>query len=86
MLLRNLEWLASSLGDVLVFYMCLLPPPPPPPSEEEIGTMQLELDKYGINMPSFGKIGGILANEVRMCVRMCSIIPHMCMVIGVRVK
>ena len=26
--------------------------------------MQLELDKYGINMPSFGKIGGILANEV----------------------
>ena len=33
-------------------------------SEEEISTMQLELDKYGINMPSFGKIGGILANQV----------------------
>ena len=33
-------------------------------SEEEISTMKLELDKYGINMPSFGKIGGILANEV----------------------
>ena len=26
--------------------------------------MQMELDKYGIHMPSFGKIGGILANEV----------------------
>ena len=26
--------------------------------------MQTELDKYGIHMPSFGKIGGILANEV----------------------
>lgn len=26
--------------------------------------MRRELDKYGINMPSFGKIGGILANEV----------------------
>ena len=33
-------------------------------AEEEISTMQLELEKYGINMPSFGKIGGILANEV----------------------
>ena len=33
-------------------------------SEEEISAMKRELDKYGINMPSFGKIGGILANEV----------------------
>jgi hypothetical protein len=33
-------------------------------SEEEISTMKLELEKYGINMPSFGKIGGILANEM----------------------
>jgi len=33
-------------------------------AEEEISTMQKELEKYGINMPSFGKIGGILANEV----------------------
>lgn len=32
--------------------------------EEEISAMKLELDKYGITMPSFGKIGGILANEV----------------------
>ena len=36
------------------------------PSEEEISAMKKELDKYGINMPSFGKIGGILANEVML--------------------
>ena len=29
--------------------------------------MKLALEKYGINLPSFGKIGGILANEV-LCV------------------
>ena len=30
--------------------------------------MKSELDKYGITMPSFGKIGGILASEVsRSC-------------------
>ena len=33
-------------------------------TEEEISAMKKELDKYGIQMPSFGKIGGILANEV----------------------
>lgn len=33
-------------------------------SEEEISAMKTELDKYGIQMPHFGKIGGILANEV----------------------
>ncbi|XP_038071617.1 ras GTPase-activating-like protein IQGAP1 isoform X2 [Patiria miniata] len=33
-------------------------------TEEEISAMQQELDKYGINMPAFGKIGGILANEL----------------------
>lgn len=27
--------------------------------------MKKELDKYGIQMPAFGKIGGILASEVR---------------------
>ncbi len=27
--------------------------------------MQQELDKYGIQMPAFGKIGGILAEEVK---------------------
>lgn len=32
--------------------------------EEEISAMKSELEKYGIQMPSFGKIGGILANEV----------------------
>ncbi|XP_028834928.1 ras GTPase-activating-like protein IQGAP3 [Denticeps clupeoides] len=33
-------------------------------TEEEINNMKLELDKYGIQMPSFSKIGGILANEL----------------------
>lgn len=33
-------------------------------SEEEINNMKLELDKYGIQMPAFNKIGGILANEL----------------------
>ena len=28
--------------------------------------MKLALEKYGINLPSFGKIGGILANEVNL--------------------
>ena len=27
--------------------------------------MRKELEKYGIQMPAFSKIGGILANEVR---------------------
>ncbi|KAK0155559.1 Ras GTPase-activating-like protein IQGAP1 [Merluccius polli] len=33
-------------------------------TEEEIDNMKLELDKYGIQMPSFSKIGGLLANEL----------------------
>ena len=33
-------------------------------TEEEISAMKLALEKYGISLPSFGKIGGILANEV----------------------
>lgn len=33
-------------------------------SEEEINNMKMELDKYGIQMPAFNKIGGILANEL----------------------
>uniref|UniRef100_W5K300 IQ motif containing GTPase activating protein 3 n=1 Tax=Astyanax mexicanus TaxID=7994 RepID=W5K300_ASTMX len=33
-------------------------------TEEEINNMKRELDKYGIQMPAFGKIGGILANEL----------------------
>lgn len=32
--------------------------------EEEINNMRKELEKYGIQMPSFNKIGGILANEL----------------------
>uniref|UniRef100_A0A3B3CUN6 IQ motif containing GTPase activating protein 3 n=1 Tax=Oryzias melastigma TaxID=30732 RepID=A0A3B3CUN6_ORYME len=31
---------------------------------EEINNMKLELDKYGIQMPAFNKIGGILTNEL----------------------
>ncbi len=33
-------------------------------SEEEINNMKIELEKYNIQMPAFGKIGGILANEL----------------------
>uniref|UniRef100_UPI003AB01964 ras GTPase-activating-like protein IQGAP3 n=1 Tax=Centroberyx gerrardi TaxID=166262 RepID=UPI003AB01964 len=33
-------------------------------TEEEINNMKLELGKYGIQMPAFNKIGGILANEL----------------------
>ena len=34
-------------------------------TEEEISAMRKELEKYGIQMPAFSKIGGILTNEVR---------------------
>ncbi|XP_037640441.1 ras GTPase-activating-like protein IQGAP3 isoform X2 [Sebastes umbrosus] len=33
-------------------------------TEEEINNMKSELDKYGIQLPAFNKIGGILANEL----------------------
>ncbi|KAM6936029.1 ras GTPase-activating-like protein IQGAP3 [Lycodopsis pacificus] len=33
-------------------------------TEEEINNMKSELDKYGIQMPAFNKIGGLLANEL----------------------
>lgn len=33
-------------------------------TEEEISAMKQELEKYGIQMPAFSKIGGILANEM----------------------
>lgn len=33
-------------------------------AEEEINNMKSELEKYGIQMPAFSKIGGILANEL----------------------
>eukprot|EP00061_Rhincodon_typus_P013187 g39404.t1 len=32
--------------------------------KEEINNMKTELEKYGIQMPAFSKIGGILANEL----------------------
>jgi hypothetical protein len=34
-------------------------------TEEEISEMAKALEKYGIQMPSFGKIGGILASEIQ---------------------
>lgn len=33
-------------------------------TEEEISNMRRELEKYGLHMPAFNKIGGILANEL----------------------
>ncbi|KAJ7307571.1 hypothetical protein JRQ81_009597 [Phrynocephalus forsythii] len=33
-------------------------------TEEEINHMKRELEKYGLHLPSFSKIGGILANEL----------------------
>uniref|UniRef100_A0A8D0KT81 Calponin-homology (CH) domain-containing protein n=1 Tax=Strix occidentalis caurina TaxID=311401 RepID=A0A8D0KT81_STROC len=33
-------------------------------TEEEIDNMQRELEKYGLQLPTFSKIGGILANEL----------------------
>ena len=44
-------------------------------TEEEISTMRRELDKYGITMPSFGKIGGILTSEVCYMLPMLTV-PH----------
>jgi len=42
---------------ILALHVC-------PHSEEEIDNMKSELEKYGIQMPAFSKIGGILANEL----------------------
>ncbi|XP_078527152.1 ras GTPase-activating-like protein IQGAP3 isoform X1 [Lissotriton helveticus] len=33
-------------------------------TEEEVNNMKSELEKYGLQMPAFSKIGGILANEL----------------------
>lgn len=33
-------------------------------AEEEISKMAKALEKYGIQMPCFGKVGSILANEM----------------------
>ncbi|XP_025899040.1 ras GTPase-activating-like protein IQGAP3 [Nothoprocta perdicaria] len=33
-------------------------------TEEEINNMRRELEKYGLQLPSFSKIGGLLANEL----------------------
>ena len=42
--------------------------------EEEINAMKQALDKYGIAMPAFGKIGGLLAGEVCLIVVITSIL------------
>ena len=36
--------------------------------------MRKELDKYGIQMPAFSKIGGILANEVKLGKEWCRLV------------
>lgn len=41
--------------------------------EEEISNMRKELEKYGIQMPSFSKIGGILASELSVDEAACKI-------------
>lgn len=42
--------------------------------EEELSNMRKELDKYGIQMPQFNKIGGILANELSVDEATCTLI------------
>lgn len=42
---------------VMVTPLCSAP-------EEEITNMKRELEKYGLQLPAFSKIGGILANEL----------------------
>lgn len=44
--------------------------------EEEISNMRSELDKYGIQMPAFSKIGGILANELSVDEAACEFFWH----------
>ena len=38
-------------------------------SEEQISAMRKELEKYGIQMPAFSKIGGILESEVCISIK-----------------
>lgn len=52
-----LNGLTRVYSDVTVMSHCLL-------TEEEINNMQRALDQYGIQMPAFNKIGGLLANEL----------------------
>lgn len=66
----------AALQEKLPASLCLCLPAPgaarpkrspvPSVSEEEISNMRSELEKYGIQMPAFGKIGGILANELSL--------------------
>lgn len=47
------------------------------PVEEEINNMKIELEKYGIQMPAFSKIGGILANELSVDEAACKRVDFM---------
>lgn len=51
-------------------------------SEEEISAMRKELEKYGINMPAFSKIGGILATEVSSSGILCDVGPSIGQMMG----
>ncbi|XP_041094904.1 ras GTPase-activating-like protein IQGAP3 [Polyodon spathula] len=46
-------------------------------TEEEINNMKRELDKYGIQLPAFSKIGGILAGELSNTELSAEIIPNL---------
>lgn len=54
----------------------MIPSLPPSPSylEEEISNMRKELEKYGIQMPAFSKIGGILASELSVDEAACKFV------------
>lgn len=41
--------------------------------------MRKELEKYGIQMPAFSKIGGILANELSVDEAACKSASYPCM-------
>lgn len=47
--------------------------------EEEISNMRKELEKYGIQMPAFSKIGGILANELSVDEAACKLSWYPCL-------
>ncbi len=47
-------------------------------SEEEINNMKIELEKYNIQMPTFSKIGGILANELSVDEAACEHCLSLC--------
>lgn len=52
---QSIQGGSGHLGMIVKMCVCV---------EEEINNMKMELDKLGIQMPAFNKIGGILANEL----------------------